>query len=312
MKAVSGRYAFTVIETIVVIAIMGVLLGLLLAAVQAVRSAAARLQCASNLRQIGLALHQHHDTRTVLPPGISHPEIRPPTPSPYGPDIDPYPLLNWHARLLPFIEQDALWSQVHAAYAQDRISFQVPPHTASLVTLPLYLCPADGPRSIQNMPPQYQEPGKTSYLGVAGTVADNLYAASQNGVLALDSRVRFTDITDGTSSTLMVGERPSNFFWPYQGRWYGGPGGWGMIDAYLGVRQLIARDPYYGCGEGPYHFVAGSRTDPCSVYHFWSLHSGGGNFLFADGSVRFLSYSADALLPALATRASGEVAALPD
>jgi prepilin-type processing-associated H-X9-DG protein/prepilin-type N-terminal cleavage/methylation domain-containing protein len=306
MRVVPRQSAFTLLETLVVIAIVGILLGLLLVSIQSLRGVAARLQCASNLRQIGLALHQYHDTRNTLPPGIT-PSVFLPPGQPFGPDLDRYPLLNWHGRILPFVEQDALWLQIDRAYAQERRNVDIPPHTAALVRVPPYLCPVDGPRSVQNMPPEYKELGKTSYLGIAGTLATNLPAHDTNGVLFLDSKIRLTDITDGTSCTIMVGERPPGFFWPYPGRWYGGLGPWGTADAYLGVRQLLAVPNYYGCDVGPYHFVAGSRNDPCALNHFWSLHPGGANFLFADGSVRFLGYAADGVLPALATRAGGEV-----
>src|SRR5262249_42670158 len=132
-------------------------------------------------------------------------------------------------------------------------------------------------------------------------------------VLYLNSKVRLTDITDGTSNTILVGERPpSPDFW--YGWWYAGYGqaGTGSIDMLLG-----ARERNYGGGyvaqfpSRPHHFQPGNIREQCDVFHFWSLHSGGANFVFGDGSVQFLAYSADSILPALATRASGEVVQLP-
>ncbi len=305
------RRAFTLIETLVVIAIVAILLGLTLSAVQMVRNAAARLSCSNNLRQIGLALHHYHDTSKSFPPAVIPPLLVPGRP--FERDRNPYPYLNWPARLLPFVEQDALWAQAREAYAKDPLHRKSPGHTAALVPVPLYLCPVDGPR-IPQIPGEaagfsgnhgllgINVAAGTSYLGVSGTAGIH----SDDGVLFLDSQVRLADITDGTSHTVMVGERPPTFFWPPRGRWYGGDGSWGKADAYLGARETIY-GTIDGCPEGPYHFVAGRANNPCSAYHFWSLHPGGANFLFADGSVRFLSYSADRVLPALSTRAGGEV-----
>jgi prepilin-type processing-associated H-X9-DG protein len=130
-----------------------------------------------------------------------------------------------------------------------------------------------------------------------------------NGMLFVDSQVRFTDVTDGTSNTLFVGERPPSGYGEV-GRWAGGWGGlWGNPDVVLGVRENYVRDQE--CPPGPYPFQPGRIQKYCSIYHFWSLHSGGGNFLLVDGSVRFLPYSAAAILPALATRAGEEIQAVP-
>ncbi len=129
----------------------------------------------------------------------------------------------------------------------------------------------------------------------------------------MDSRIRLNDITDGTSSTLVAGERPpSADFW--YGWWYAGvaQSGTGSPDMVLGVRELNVNAAFaWFCPPGPYHFQAGSINNQCDVFHFWSPHSGGANFLFADGHVQFLTYSADSILPALATRAGGEAADIP-
>jgi prepilin-type processing-associated H-X9-DG protein len=133
-------------------------------------------------------------------------------------------------------------------------------------------------------------------------------------VLFLDSHVRLADITDGTSCTLMAGERPPSADCWY-GWWYAGYGqaGTGSADMLLGARERNLGGPYVSsCPPGPYRFQAGRVENQCDLFHFWSLHPGGAHFLFADGSVRFLAYSAADILPALATRAGGEAVSLPD
>ena len=109
----------------------------------------------------------------------------------------------------------------------------------------------------------------------------------------------------------MIGERPpSPDFW--LGWWYASGSVDGSGDTALGVREFNGgTDPYtVACPKGPYNFRPGKVIEQCDAFHFWSLHSGGANFAFADGSVRFLTYSADSVLPALATRAGGEVVSL--
>lgn len=149
----------------------------------------------------------------------------------------------------------------------------------------------------------------TSYLGIAGT-----RNSKGDGALYYKSAVSFTDIKDGTSNTLLVGERPpSSDLW--YGWWYAGVGvgGTGMADMVLGVREMCPRADAYipDCGGVPLHFVPGRINNMCDAFHYWSLHPGGANFLFADGSVTFLTYAADPLLPALATRSGGEVVERP-
>jgi prepilin-type N-terminal cleavage/methylation domain-containing protein/prepilin-type processing-associated H-X9-DG protein len=293
------RPAFTLVELLTVIAILAILLALLLPAVQKVRAFAERLQCQNNLHQIGLALIQFHDANDTFPPGVTSDSPR-----------EPLPRISWLARLLPYIEQEALWNASVGAFAYDPNFFNSPPHIGFSTPIELYGCPSDPRVGIAQTTYQNRRVALTSYVSVVG-----LDYKSTAGVLFLDSRVRGVQITDGTSTTIMVGERPpSPDFW--YGWWYAGDGQslTGSPDMLLGVRERnLGDDPAVaGCPPGPYHFTAGSFRTQSDLFHFWSPHDGGANFLFADGAVHFLPYSADSILPALATRAGGEPVSLPD
>ncbi len=290
------RPAFTLVEALVCVAIVGVLTALTLPAVQQVRATAARAACQNRLRQVALALHQYHDGQGHLPPGIR---------------VDPgsdFRYLGWTARVLPYLDQDAVWGRVVTAFASDPDPAKFYGHRphADLLATPIsgLTCPAD-PR----MPgPAVVGPtvAFTSYLGVSG-----VDQKSRGGMLHPGSRYRLLDATDGTGSTLMVGERPPSatllLGWWYRG-W--GQSKDGSAEMLLGVREInVLQDR---CLPGPVPFAAGRLDDDCSAFQFWSLHPGGANFAFCDGSVRFLRYEADTILPALATRAGGEVVQVPD
>jgi prepilin-type processing-associated H-X9-DG protein len=280
-----------------VIAIISVLIGLVLPAVQKVRAAAARTKCANNLKQLALAAHNYHDVKGAMPQGCSY-------------EAGKASLLHasWLNRLLPYVEQEAMWKQTLDAYSQNSF-FETPPHFANLRTVvPPFVCPAE-PMARESWDFGTFAVAFTDYLGVWGTDHHKF-----DGVLFLDSGVRFDDITDGTSNTLLIGERPPSAD-HFLGWWYAG---WGQskdgsTEYILGVRELNDHPRYTRiCPPGPYHFTAPKAGYVCDLFHFWSYHSGGANFACADGSVRFLSYSADPIMPALATRAGGEVVTVPD
>jgi prepilin-type N-terminal cleavage/methylation domain-containing protein/prepilin-type processing-associated H-X9-DG protein len=278
---INRRQGFTLIELLVVIAIIAILIGLLLPAIQKVRSAANNTSCQNNLKQIGLALHSYHDANGRLPAPRSANSTA----------FWSYP--GWMCHILPYIEQDNEARAIQANFNGNLA-----------VSIKTFACPMD-PRVSTG--PAVVGSGLTSYLGVTGS--DNDYWAQiygpTNGIFDVGALgIRLETVTDGLSNTLMVGERPpsTDLQW-----------GWWTTSDYdnlLSTRQLY-RDPtgwYQGC-VFPGVFGPGSLTGPCGgdSNHFWSLHTGGANWLLGDGSVRFMSYSASALTIPMATRSGGEV-----
>jgi prepilin-type processing-associated H-X9-DG protein len=291
----SPRHAFTLVELLVVIGVIMMLIGLIMPAIQKVRGGADRLICASNLYQLGIALHNYHIDNGRFPPG-------------YTPNRqqEQFPRMTWLARVLPYIEQDNLWSTTVSAYIQNRVAFVNPPHIGFSKPVKLFSCPSDERMSAPQPTLRGRIAALTSYVGVLGT--DYRYT---DGVLYRDSRTRITDIHDGSSNTIMVGERPpsaDNFY----GWWYAGYGqnGTGSLDMLLGAREInFGGGTVGGCPPGPYAFGPGRVNNLSDVFHFWSLHNSGANFLYADGSVHFLNYGINpSIIPAMATRSGGEVA----
>lgn len=297
----SIRRGFSLIELIVVLAILSILISLTLAGVQRVRRAAARTSCANNLRQIAIASHHYHDVKHVLPPGHSR-------------DIDGgrFPMMGWGVRILPYIGEGAAWEEAVQAFAISNHFYSDPPHRGLGRPMPIFSCPSDG--RVSQRPVKFLA-AMSSYLGVGGDrVRGHEGAFKWNGLLYLDSRVSLEAVRDGTSHTLMFGERPPSpedrFGW-----WYGGLGqrNDGSCDTFMNVNEINEKYPFFLCIKwGPFSYQEGSIHDYCDAFHYWSLHGGGANFAFADGSVRFLAYSADSILPALATRNGGEAVLVPD
>lgn len=286
------RRGVGLIDLLVSLAIVSILMGMLLGAVQRVRGMAVRIQCANRLKQQALALHLHHDTEGHLP-------------SSTNPGNGPRPYLSWRAKILPYLEQQAIWDESNASFATQNSPFTPKAHPALGRVVPVFACPADDRTSTAWTVPTRESFGPialSSYLGNSGTASKN-----RDGVLYYNSRTELLHIIDGTSQTLLIGERPPSadliYSWWYAGI---GLGGRGALEHHLGVTETRGQSGYHGCGAGPYAFGPGDSKQHCDAFHYWSLHGGGANFAFADGSVHFLSYSAASVLPALATRAGGE------
>jgi prepilin-type processing-associated H-X9-DG protein/prepilin-type N-terminal cleavage/methylation domain-containing protein len=298
-QAGGGRRAWTLVELLIVVAIIAVLLGLLLPAIHKARDAASRVGCASALRQLALATHMYADVHQRLPPGCSYPFSRAADPSQF--ELGQ----SWQTSILPWVEQQALWSLAWEAHRQSPSGGTGAHAAVGVKVVPVFLCPSEGRRTSEAIL-DWPAWGLTTYAGVAGTSRRR-----NDGLLHPNLAVRFADITDGTSTTVLIGERPPGPKGLY-GAWYSD---WGCGPCAL-VQVLSAGATSWvppegiGCKLSLTSLRPGRPNDVCDVNHFWSFHSGGANFAFADGSVRFLPYARSEALPDLATRAGGEVATL--
>ncbi len=270
------RKAFTLVELLVVIAIVGILVALLLPAVQAAREAARRMECSNNLKQAALALHNYHDVYKQLPAGWT---------------ADPttgQPGWGWGTHLLPFIEQSALYDRIDV-----RVSLADPVHQAPRETmLSFFRCPSDArSEPLVILSDDAGSPllavARANIVGVfgAGEIEDAPLAG--DGAFYQNSRTRFADIVDGLSNTLILGERSSKI---------DGSTWTGVVD---GAAEAMAR-------------VVGSAdhapNDPHAHFEdFSSYHPTGAHFVRADGSVRLIADTISlSVYRALATRAGGE------
>jgi len=290
----SRRIGFTLIELLVVIAIIAILIGLLLPAVQKVREAAARMKCSNNLKQLGLALHNYESAYQKLP--IPRGDLQSPTQytvfTVYG---------GWMCSILPFVEQDNLYKALKTTPFNPNFynNYGKPIKT--------YKCPSD---SRASQPTSGGNGDTTSYVGVTGNDANvnNQINGPTNGIFDIGGTGRrITDISDGTSNTLMVGERPPSvdLYW---GWWSASD-----FDCLLTVNQNYAFDG--GC-KWPGRFRiqdypgVSTNSNNCNgdSNHFWSFHTGGSNWLVGDGGVRFIPYSVDVNVPLfMGSAVGGEV-----
>ena len=309
------RTGFTLIELLVVIAIIAILIALLVPAVQKVREAATRTQCANNMKQMGLALHDYHGACKAFPPatsvwmptsgGRTIPRRSAPG---YGSDNEPGASYygGWQCSILPYIDQVPLWNSLRPTR-----------------TRPAKRCRFTCVRPIHGAGVDYNFGNNYAFTDYAAIAGLDYFS----GVPGWDSSTSGTDlgvinntgapttinqITDGTSNTVVIGERPygSDNYWG----WWAYPSG---IDNVTGSEMNI-----YGCWYctdlsgnvcadgwwGPNYFGDGPNNVniPCSFDQMWSCHGGGANFAFGDGSVRWIPYSAKMIVVNLSTYKGGE------
>lgn len=300
------RRAFTLIELLVVVAIIGLLVGLLLPAVQAARETARRSECANHLKQIGLACHSYHDALSRFPAGYwaSPPYV--------DGQSDTTPGWGWAAGLLPYLEQQTLRQAIdfrlHIEHSQNA--------PAVRTSVAVYLCPSDivVPMAF-TVPDAVGQPvvssTPSSYAGCVGNDASDVAGPSGSGVFYRNSATRMADLTDGSSVTLLVGERA----------WANAQGIWaGAVAGGVCMRGQYNRCPAGGAAWSPAptltlahaHLNNAIADLDGGLDDFSSLHVEGANFLLADGAVRFIHSVAEdapggAVFQALGTRSGGEV-----
>jgi prepilin-type N-terminal cleavage/methylation domain-containing protein/prepilin-type processing-associated H-X9-DG protein len=296
------RRGFTLIELVVVLAIIAMLIGLLLPAVQMAREAARRMQCTNNLKQLGLALHPYHDAHGTFPPAFINK-------GPFGTTGFGF-THGWGPFILPYIEQRQLYN--HYNWVEPLYH----PVNQTVVSSPLevFLCPSTPEHG------RYMTFGPYKLFGTRGACGDYAITLGVDPVLArlgwvdtagegvlVANPTRVRDITDGTAHTIMLTEDA------------GRPRLWKAGKA--GPDQTIEGGPWAGFKNGILlqgSMPDGTKPGPCAVnctndHEVYSFHPGGANAVFADGSVRYLNATIDIrTLARLITRAGGEVVSAND
>ena len=296
MRHTKLRKAFTLVELLVVIAIIGILIGMLLPAVQQVREAARRIQCSNNLKQMALGFHNYESGQMHLPAGmVSRPLMT---------DADAKTVaFGWGVVILPQIEQPAQYDLL-AAISDNLIVPAVSNSTVDYrpVVLGAFICPScpmdeiNPRRGISG-----QNAGKSNYAAVWGTEtlgngigafgnlkeSEAVLGTVTNGISSLNSKTSFGSITDGTSNTFLIGERD------------GAPISQTITDIRYAANWIGANEAIFlngtmgvtGSGNFALNAVTGNRRAQLGA--FASTHTGGGNFAFGDASVHFISDSVD-------------------
>ncbi|WDI41974.1 DUF1559 domain-containing protein [Bremerella sp. P1] len=309
-----SKCGFTLVELLVVIAIIGVLIALLLPAVQQAREAARRMSCSNNMKQIGLALHNYHDTFNILPPAFvdTNPDMNSPIDS-----ADNKNALAWSVLILPFIEQSALHDQIgnetggfaYNWYDKNHDDTLSDPIDSAKVGLEAYSCPSDTMPLLNSFRGGF---GKTNYKTNSGNNA----ARDKKGIMWANSDLGFRDITDGTTNTMMVGEAcateeagvsncggtPCRFS---GGLWIGPRKAPSAATWHTGVYSM---DVVSFGGSGANMLINRSAATWGDDWISSSTHPGGIMSVQCDGSVRFIQENIElATYRRLRDRSDGEV-----
>ena len=267
MRQRNKRHGFTLVELLVVIAIIGILIGMLLPAVQSVREAARRIQCANNIRQISLGALNYESSHQLFPPGVQVSQGR----YEYG----------WGAFLLPFVEQENLFDLI-SEDIENHTALSLIPEAVRSTTVPAYMCPSS---TLEEVSPDGN--GRSNYCGNQGS--DN-GPDDYGGIFNDNSRVTIAQVTDGTSNVIMFGEADGSEFasdvaFPV---WIGA---YSADTSQSGGSQDLIRRAVLRRGQHnrPFNF---EHPDDQSDFHaaiFSGNHPGGVNVSFVDGSVHFIS-----------------------
>jgi len=309
LRATKRWRAFTLIELLVVIAIIAVLVALLLPAVQQAREAARRSACKNNIKQLGLAFHNYHDTHRVMPPGAidSDRAVNSGTSAAENNNA-----MGWGTMLLPFLDQAPLYNQisgetngfVHSWQDANNDGTANDPIPSASEQISVFNCPSDPMGGINT---KISNLGKSNYLAIAGIQAVQTTGAgndklNSNGMFFENSSKRFRDLTDGASNTFFVSERTTkndgggiNNCGGATCSWSGGiwigpriitsSAGWHSSLRLLDVTNVGGASLTYGFGT--------SSATWGSAWIAKSIHVGGGHFLMGDGAVRFVSENID-------------------
>lgn len=311
------RLGFTLVELLVVIAIIGILIALLLPAVQAAREAARRSTCVNNLKQIGLALHNHHDTYRKFPAGASH-DLNDGTNFGNG-----WNERTWMIETLPFVEQNNLYEQFSPLLttygANEYMETDAGNVTGAGEPIGAFMCPSDpnSPKTTDHHGGghDYNDGFCGNYSMCSGDAKVTDATDQQlNGMFIFVKGLRFSDVTDGTANTIMGGEHiavqdPSGER-DWRGRYYRGKH-LGVLASTLEQPNTTVPDELIRCVNDRFAPCNGNIGDP-NVMYFRSFHPGGVNIVAGDASVHFIAETIDrTVFQQLGTRNGGEVAPMP-
>lgn len=326
---VRAHRGFTLIELLVVIAIIAILVALLLPAVQQAREAARRSQCKNALKQIGLALHNYNDVHSTMPPGYISRGVSATDPASAETALG----FSWATMILPFVDQATLYE--HFDFSEDADDTHNLHHGQT--TLPMFRCPSDPSRNVFTM---VDSSGATindssgnplqlatsNYVGIIGYASLSMTPGNPagKGILYRNSSVQFRDITDGTSNTIMAGERASEHQFDSSNpsmrvdansTWYAAiPGIATRSAGMMMMPTMTEASPSLILGHVGQPAMMGMmqmhhvHNNTNHIVHFSSRHVGGSHFLLADGHVVFLSENIDYdTFRFLGTRDDGEI-----
>ncbi len=299
------KSGFTLVELVISIGVIGLIISIIIPAVQLARQRADLISCKNNVKEMALSLQNFHNTYNCFPSstGSGHPvNIK---------------RISWITMTLPYLGQEELWAATIQANQiqplnQPNLVPLDPPHVGKSSIVNGLICHSDSRIKQTIATKSYKRNAFSSYVGFDGVdsgTPGNFGNFSQPAVFGSDFGSRISDMTDGTSNILIFGERPPPGSLQ-AGQWYsvfieepfGGP------NTTLHIPQApFVKGDSCSTANKDQSFGPGILENPCDRFHFWSLHAGGANFAVADGSVRFINYSSKRIVPIMATISGGEI-----